>query len=79
MQVDTNIREDIGRRIAAARKLVNLRQVDLAQVLGVNKYTVSKWERGKNLPDADTLYAMCKLMGVSSDFLLGLSDRVNNA
>lgn len=78
MQADTNLKTQIGRRLAAARALRSLRQIDMAEALGVNKFTVSKWERGLQLPDADTIYRICKLLDISADFLLGLNETVRH-
>lgn len=80
MRADINTaKERIGRRIAAVRTFRGLRQTDLAALLGVNKYTVSKWERGVQLPDADTVALMCGVLDCSADFLLGLSETVSRA
>lgn len=74
MKADTKLKKEIGARFKLARMYRGLRQADLAEALGVHDITVSKWERGIQTPDADVIYRMCMLLGVSSDFLLGLSD-----
>lgn len=80
MQADTNrVKERIGRRIAAVRTFRGLRQSDLAALLDVNRFTVSKWERGIQLPDADTVALICSVLDCSADFLLGLSETVKRA
>ena len=38
--------------IKSLRELLNLNQVQLAQLLGVHPITVSKWERGESAPTA---------------------------
>lgn len=41
--------EQIGNFIAAMRKEKGLTQAQLAERLGVNNKTVSRWETGKNI------------------------------
>ncbi|MDE6867624.1 MAG: helix-turn-helix domain-containing protein [Clostridia bacterium] len=63
--------ESIGKKISALRKGRELSQEELASALLVSRQTVSKWERGQSLPDADNIAAMCAFFGVSADSLLG--------
>lgn len=42
-----------GKLIVALRSREHITQKELAEVLGVSSSAVSKWETGKNLPDAD--------------------------
>ncbi|MDE7453864.1 MAG: helix-turn-helix domain-containing protein [Clostridia bacterium] len=63
--------ESIGKRISALRKDKGLSQEELAEALFVSRQTVSKWERGQSLPDADNITAMCAFLNVSADELLG--------
>ena len=42
----------IGKFIAELRKEKKLTQEELAVLLGVSNKSVSRWENGKNLPDA---------------------------
>ena len=41
----------IGKYIAEKRKLKNLTQIQLGEMLDVGNKAVSKWERGVSLPD----------------------------
>jgi class 3 adenylate cyclase len=43
----------------------------VAAALQVSPQAVSKWERGENAPDISLLPSLCKLVGVSVDWLLG--------
>lgn len=43
-------------------------------VLGLSKSTPTNWKKGVNYPNADTVIKVAKYFGVSSDYLLGLSD-----
>lgn len=73
--MDANdVRKQIGTRIAIARKAAGLDQEGLGTSIGVNKQTVSRWERGLRSPTGEYLYAITQTCNCSGDFLLGLSD-----
>ena len=57
-------------RIAQARRAAGLSQEQLGEQLGVSRQAVSKWESGAANPDVAYLAAMCRELGVSSDWLL---------
>lgn len=46
---------NLGETIKEARKLLRLRQWEIADELNVARTTVSNWERGRSQPDLDTL------------------------
>lgn len=59
-----------------ADKLINLRkkegmtQEDLANLIGVSRQSISKWESQMAMPDLDKIVKLSKIFGVSTDFLL---------
>ena len=55
------------------RKEAGLTQEQLAGKLGVTRQTVSKWENGASVPDADILSQMASVLDVSVSELLGIS------
>ena len=55
----------IGSFIAQKRKEKNLTQSQLAAKLGVSDKTVSKWERGKCMPDYSIAEALCAALGIT--------------
>lgn len=61
---------ELKERIALARKQAGLSQEQLGEKLGVSRQAVSKWESGAANPDVNYIVAMCRLFGVSSDWLL---------
>lgn len=71
---DEDIRKLIGSRIAIARKAAGLNQEELAAAVGVHRQTISRYERGVLVPDANEICAMVSTLNCSADFLLGFSD-----
>lgn len=62
----------IGEQIKAARKAKGVSQEELAVRLGVVRQTVSKWENGMSVPDADVLIKIAELLDVPVSQLLGI-------
>lgn len=60
----------IGKFIAEKRKERNMTQMQLAEQLGITDRAVSKWERGKSLPDASIMLRLCELLGITAGDLL---------
>ena len=63
----------LGEQIQTCRKKAGLSQEALAEILGVSRQAVSKWELDSALPELDKVVAMAKLFGVTTDQLLGVS------
>lgn len=62
---------DLGQRIRSQRERLSLKQNDIAHALQISPQAVSKWERGENGPDIAILGPLARLLGVSTDWLLG--------
>ena len=60
----------LGTRIAALRRERGLSQEQLGEKLGVSRQAISKWESGQTNPDVVYVAELCRLFGVSSDWLL---------
>ena len=60
----------VGAFIAKCRKEQNLTQLQLAQKLMVTDRAVSKWERGKGMPDVSIMLDLCEIFGVTVNELL---------
>ena len=68
----------IGKFIADTRKERNITQRQLADALHISDKTVSKWERGKGLPEVSLMLPLCEELGISvNDLLTG--ERVTEA
>ena len=63
----------IGSRINEALAFSNKKQKELAAHLGVPDNTISYFCSGKRVPNAEQIIEISKFLGVSADFLLGLS------
>lgn len=57
----------VGDRLKTYRLLNNLRQEDLADMLGVTSQMVSKYETGKNLPNVELFCKLPSLIQCSLD------------
>ncbi len=63
-------------------KIKNLRvhsgmsQVQLAERLGITKSAVNAWEMGTNSPSLSYIIRLAQIFGVSTDYLLGVNERL---
>lgn len=61
-----------SKRLKAERQLAALKQTDLADALHTTGAAISTYENGRE-PDYDMLVRIANLLGVSTDYLLGVS------
>ena len=64
--------EHIGQKIKDLRKKADMTQDRLADYLGVSAQAVSKWECDISTPDLSLIAPLCKVLGCTSDELLGI-------
>ena len=64
--------EEVGYRIAQARKKQGMTQRELSERLHVSDKAVSKWERGVNYPDISLFDEIAKTLDLSLVELLGI-------
>ena len=62
----------IGETIKAARRAKELTQEQMAEYLHLSVSAISQWESGRTMPDITALPAICNLLGISADTLLGI-------
>ncbi len=67
----------IGENLKKQRKLRELTQEQLADILGVSFQSVSKWERNEGYPDIETLPTIAGYFGITVDELMGM-DRIKD-
>lgn len=60
----------IGNFIADRRKNAGLTQMQLAEKLNITDRAVSKWERGKAMPDASIMLELCDILNITVTDLL---------
>ena len=63
---------ELCKLIYAKRKDKGLSQEKLAEEIGVARQTISKWETGETLPDAESLKRLAEALDFSVDDALGL-------
>ena len=63
MKLSTNIKN--------FRTFRGITQLQLADMLGKSKNTISNWERGDNFPDPDTIERMCSIFEVTPNQIFG--------
>ena len=59
----------LGEKIAKQRKELNYTQEQLADILGVSRQSISKWESDIAYPETDKLIELGKLFDCSMDYL----------
>lgn len=65
-------------RIVMAREYAGFNQKELAKILGISPATLNGYEKGNHDPKSDGLIKIAKSCNVTTDFLLGLSDNIEN-
>lgn len=65
----------IADRISELRKSREMSQEELAEMAGVSRQAVSKWESEQSVPDMYNVVALSEIFGVTTDYLLkGVED-----
>lgn len=64
--------EEIQKRMREAIQYSNITQKELAEKLGINPSTVSKYMRLDKYPSLDTFANICQILDVSADEIFGL-------
>lgn len=61
-------------RIKDLREDADMRQIDLANAVGIDQRTISNYETGKTYPDSFALIKLADYFKVSIDYLVGRTD-----
>lgn len=64
-------------KLKELRKKRQVYQKDVASILGIDRTTYVKYERGQSDPDSTTLKKLADYFGVTADYLLGRTDNPN--
>lgn len=60
-------KQEIGAILKASRESRGLSRPQVAELIGKSQKTIEHWESGYAQPDANTLFELCDLYGVSID------------
>lgn len=69
-----NDKQRLGNMILKLRLDYKLTQEELGEKIGVNRQTLSAYERGERSPNIEQLIVLSKEFGVSTDYLLGIRE-----
>lgn len=62
--------ENIGKRIVFRRKKLKMRQVNLAEQIGISNNYLSSIEHGNEKPSLEILVKICNSLSVTPDYLI---------
>ena len=64
-------REMLGNQLRRSREVFGYSQIQVANLLGVSRQTVSNWENDKTIPDGISLIQLADIYHISLDELCG--------
>ncbi len=67
------LESDLSERLKHLRKSKNLTQENFAEIIGVSRTAVAKWENGYAEPTLQNIVRISEMFDISSDYLLGIS------
>lgn len=62
-------------RIQFIRDSKNITQKEIAELLGIKQQQYARYEKGINIMPVTYLPKICKILEVSSDYILGLTNK----
>lgn len=66
------IRRIIGDNIKTICEMKGIRQIDIAEYMGISQGSVSNWMKGTNSIDIENLAKLCEFLGVSLNQIYGV-------
>ena len=76
---DPMLRQLIAQRLKTARNMRGMTQQDVIDLLHVDHAALSRWEKGAGTPRLETCVRFARALGISLDYLTGLSDTASPA
>ena len=73
MRYNNNMNK-FSQRLKQTLKDMNMSQMELALKINMSQSVVNNYCTGKREPTLDVLIAICKELGETSDYLLGIED-----
>ncbi|AAK79526.1 transcriptional regulator with XRE-family HTH domain [Clostridium acetobutylicum] len=71
-------KHEIGRKLKAARENANLKQSDVAKIIGSTFQKISSFETGRTRVDLETLIRLCEIYNVDADYILSTDKKNSN-
>ena len=68
----------LGERIKYQRTRAGLSQERVAELVGVSRQSVTKWESGQSAPSTENLFRLAETFGTTVDMLLDIPDEKNS-
>ena len=68
----------LGERIKNQRSRAGLSQERVAELVGVSRQSVTKWESGQSAPSTENLFRLAEIFGTTVDMLLDIPDEKNS-
>lgn len=68
------MKEIFAERLKLLRKEKGMTQSDLSEILGYGYTAIANYESGRNQPSLKDIQRLCKVLNVSSDYLIGISE-----
>ena len=68
----------LGERIKNQRTRAGLSQERVAELVGVSRQSVTKWESGQSAPSTENLFRLAEIFGTTVDMLLDIPDEKNS-
>ena len=61
---------NLSTKIYEVRKAKGMSQEKLAELVGVSRQSISKWESGETIPELERLVELSRIFEVTTDYLL---------
>lgn len=68
---------DLAERLQDLRKKANYSQEQVAELLGISRQAVSKWESGQGKPELDNIIKLTEIYNVSADYIISGQERIS--
>ena len=69
---------DISERLQELRKKEGYSQEQVAEMLGLSRQAISKWESGQGKPEIDNIIKLTEIYHVSADYILLGTEKVSD-
>ena len=69
----------LGERIKACRQRAGMSQEKVAELAGVSRQAVTKWEANQSAPNTENLFKLAEIFGTTVDMLIALEDEAKQS